>query len=156
MTEKPLQDFVLPFGRTCFGCGSENPHGFRLQSFREGDEVVATWQPQPHHVAGPGVISGGVLATLMDCHTGATATEAAYRAEGRTIGEPPLLTLVTASLHVNYLRPTPLAGPLTLRARATAVEGRRVVVACTLWAEGQETANAEAVYVRIAPNPEAT
>jgi len=153
MTEKPLQEHVLPFGRTCYGCGSENPRGLRLQSFREGEEIVATWQPQPHHVSGPGVISGGGLATLMDCHTCAAATEAGYRAEGRAMGEPPLLTYVTASLHVNYLRPTPLAGPLTLRAHVTAMEGRRVVVACTLWAEGEETANAEAVYVRVGNAP---
>ncbi len=149
MTEKPLQDFVLPFGETCYGCGGRNPRGFRIKSFRAGEEVVCTWQPESHHMAGPGVVNGGVIATLLDCHSAAAATEAAYRAEGRELGTPPLMVYVTASLTVNYLRPTPLGGPLNLRARATEVAGRRVVVACSLFAEGVETANDKGVFVRL-------
>jgi acyl-coenzyme A thioesterase PaaI-like protein len=154
MSEKPLQQFVVPFGRTCYGCGSENERGFRIQSFLEGEEVVCTWRPEAHHIAGPGFINGGVIATLIDCHTGAAATAAGYRGEGREPGTAPQLTYVTASLHVNYLRPTPAGVPLTLRARAGEVQGRRVVVACSLFADGVETANGESVFVRV-PEDEA-
>ncbi len=148
MTEKPLQDYIVPFGRTCWGCGGENPHGLRIKSFREGGEVVCTWLPEPHHMAAPGVVNGGVIATLIDCHSAMAATDAAYRAEGRELGTAPRLVYFTASIHVNYLRPTPLEGPLTLRAHATEVAGRRVVVACSLFAAGVETANGETVFVR--------
>ena len=127
MSERPLQDYIEPFGKTCFGCGGENAHGFRIKSFREGGEVVCTWRPEPHHMAAPGVVNGGVLATLIDCHSAITATDAAYRAAGRELGSAPLMVYVTASLTVNYVRPTPLGGPLTLRAHAQEVAGRRGV-----------------------------
>ena len=149
MTEKPLQDYIVPFGQTCYGCGGENPHGFRIKSFREGEEVVCTWQPQAHHIAAPGVVNGGVIATLIDCHSAMTATDAAYRAEGRALGSAPLMVYVTASLRVNYLQPTPLAGPLVLRARATEVAGRKITVTCSLLAGGRETANGGGTFVRL-------
>ena len=144
-----LQDRMLPFGRTCFGCGGENEHGLRIKSFVEGDEVVCDFDPEPWHIAAPGFINGGVVATLLDCHSAAAAVHAAYQAEGREVGSAPDLFYVTATLKVDYLRPTPSGKRLHLRASSTGVEGRKSNVVCSLLADGVETARAETVFVRV-------
>ncbi len=144
-----FQDAIRPFGQTCFGCGQANDHGLRIRSHWEGDEGVCRWTPQPWHAAGPGFLNGGVIATLMDCHMGATATAHVYRAEGRPIGSDPLLFYVTGTLRVDYLKATPMEEPVEVRARVTGLEGRRAHVACSLFAGGQETARGEATFVRV-------
>lgn len=149
MESPVLQDQIRPFGQTCFGCGQENTHGLRIQSRWEGDEVVCRWAPQPWHVAGPGFLNGGVIATIMDCHMGVAATADAYREAGRPLGSDPQLVYVTATLRVDYLKPTPVDDPVELRARVTERSGRKHTVVCSLHAGGQETARAEAVFVAL-------
>ena len=105
-------------GNHCYGCGPQNAKGFRIQSFWEGDESVCTWEPEPHHAAGPkDVLNGGVIATLIDCHCLCTVVAAAYREEGRQIGSSPIIWYVTGSLQVSYLKPTAINKPVTLRAK---------------------------------------
>jgi acyl-coenzyme A thioesterase PaaI-like protein len=144
-----LQDHIRPFGQTCFGCGQENLHGLRIRSYLEGEEAVCRWQPQPWHVAGPGFVNGGVIATLLDCHMGMAATAHALRAAGQALGSDPQRLFVTASLHVDYLKPTPAGAELELRARMKEHHGRRIAMTCSLHAGDQETARGEAVFVEV-------
>lgn len=144
-----FQDLIRPFGESCFGCGGENPHGLQIKSHWEGEEAVCRWTPRPHHVAAPGVLNGGIIATIIDCHSACTATAAGYRAAGREIGSEPLLAYVTASLHVDYLQPTPMDGPVELRARVAEQGERRIVVDCDLIARGQTTARGRGVFARM-------
>jgi len=150
MDHRAFQDDLAATGfEHCWGCGVANEHGLRLRSFWEGDEAVCHWQPQPYHIAAPGAVSGGILATLIDCHCAATAVATAYRAEGRTIGTGEPIRYVTASLEVTYLRPTPL-GPLTLRARPGEVAGRKMTVSCSVYAAtGEECARGTVVAARV-------
>jgi acyl-coenzyme A thioesterase PaaI-like protein len=115
----------------------------------EGDEVVARFTPRAEHMAMPGFVYGGLLASLIDCHAMATAAAASERAEGRAIGESAAPRFVTASLRVDYLAPTPLGPELELRARATIAGARKVVVTVTVTAQGATTARGEVVAVRI-------
>jgi acyl-coenzyme A thioesterase PaaI-like protein len=139
-------------GNHCWGCGPENPEGLRLASYWQGEEAVAIWQPRAAHVAGPpDVLFGGIIAALIDCHSIGTAFAAAFRAEGRPIGSDPSVWYVTASLQVSYLRPTPVAAQVSLRARVTEMAGRRTNVSCSLYAEGEECARGEVVAVRVPP-----
>jgi acyl-coenzyme A thioesterase PaaI-like protein len=149
MSEDPFQARLRPFGQTCFGCGQDNPQGLRIRSFWEGEEAVCRWRPQPWHMAQPGIVNGGVIATLIDCHCASTASAAAYRAEGRPLGSEPALVYVTASLRVDYLKPTPMDAELELRARVRGEQGRRFTLDCSLFAAGQETARGEVVMVRV-------
>jgi acyl-coenzyme A thioesterase PaaI-like protein len=149
MEAQVLQNHIRPFGETCFGCGQANAHGLRIQSRWEGAEGVCRWTAQPWHEGAPGILSGGILATLLDCHMAVTATAHAYRAAGRALGSEPRLVYVTASLQVDYLKPTPVAGELELRARVTADGGRKIRMACSVRAAGQETARGEALFVRV-------
>lgn len=133
----------------CYGCGRLNPLGLHLESRRDGEEMVARYVPRPEHVAMPGFVYGGLIASLVDCHAMGTAAAAAERAQGREIGEGPAPRFVTASLRVDYLAPTPHGPALEVRARAVEVGERKVLVQATVSAEGVITARAEVVAVRM-------
>jgi acyl-coenzyme A thioesterase PaaI-like protein len=134
----------------CHGCGADNPHGLRIKSYWDGDEAIATWRPQPHHCGGrKEIVNGGVIATLIDCHSLNLAIAHAYRAEQRPIGSAPRIGYVTGNLNISYLRPTPMGEPLQLRARITKIDGRKVWVNCTLSAAGEICATGEVLGVRV-------
>lgn len=133
----------------CYGCGRLNEHGLQLKSHWEGEEAVAVFLPRPYHIAIPGYVYGGLIASLIDCHGTGTAAAAAYRAEGREMGTEPAFRFVTASLHVDYLRPTPLGVPLEIRGRVKEIKGRKVVVTATVSAEGVICARGEVVAVQM-------
>jgi acyl-coenzyme A thioesterase PaaI-like protein len=135
----------------CWGCGPDNADGLQLPSYAAGDGAVATWQPRPPFFAGPThILNGGVIASLIDCHSVCTAIADFYRGEGREIGSAPDIWCATASLNVSYLRPVPLDTPLTMRAHVIARDGRRTTVACVLESNGKECARGEVVAVRVA------
>ena len=131
----------------CYGCGRLNEHGLHVQSAWEGDEVVARFQPQPYHVAVPGFVYGGLLASLIDCHAMATAAATAERAAGRAIGEREAPRYVTGSLNVDYLEPTPLGPELELRGRVRETSGRMSKVEVMVWTQGAMTARGRVVAV---------
>lgn len=133
----------------CYGCGRLNPAGHRIKSAADGDEIVARFTPRPEHVAVPGFVYGGLIASLVDCHGIGTAAAAVERAAGRGIGEGPAPRFVTASLHVDYLKPTPLGPELELRARAREIGARKVIVEVSVAAAGVITARGQVVAVRL-------
>ncbi len=149
MEQKAFQDYYPDELAYCFGCGRLNEQGYRLKSYWDGDETVAVFQPQAHHIAIPGYVYGGLIASLIDCHATGTASAAAHRAAAREMGTEPALRFVTASLRVDYLRPTPLGVPLEVRGRVKEIQGRKVVVTATVSAEGEVTARGEVVAVQM-------
>lgn len=148
MTEKAanLQETYAPQG-VCFGCGPANTLGLRIKSRVEGENVVATWTPAKQYEAFEGVLSGGIIGTLLDCHSNWTAAHALMRAAG---AEQPPCT-VTAEYHVRLLRPTPAGGPVTLSARAVEVKGDRAVVEASLEAGGKVGATCRGTFVAVKP-----
>ncbi|MFN0154625.1 MAG: PaaI family thioesterase [Gaiella sp.] len=134
----------------CFGCGADNPDGLQLKSRWEGEIAVAEWTPAPQHAAGPRhILNGGIIATLLDCHGVCAAIASAYRKEGREIGSAPELWYATASLTVEYLRPTPLDSLIRLTADETEHDERTSVVECVLEAAGKPRACATVRAVRV-------
>ena len=129
----------------CFGCGPANPKGLHVRSFEDGAELVAAWFAEPHHEAFAGAVSGGILGTLLDCHSNWTAALHLMRRAGR---EAPPCT-VTAEFHVRLLRVTPSAGPLRLRARVVEAGEDRATVEATLDAGGKTTATCRGVFVAV-------
>ena len=144
-----IQDHYPDTFSHCYGCGSLNEHGLRLKSRWEGDELVATFTPAPYHIAAPGIVYGGLIASLLDCHGMATAAAATERAAGRDIGEEPSPRYVTAMLKVDYLRPTPLGPELRILGRAAEVGRRKALVFARIEANGEVTAQAEIVAVPL-------
>jgi acyl-coenzyme A thioesterase PaaI-like protein len=136
----------------CWGCGSRNEHGLQIKSYWDGENGICTWQPHPYHTSWPGRLNGGILATIMDCHSVCTAMAAAYRAENRGITTPPIIKCVTGSLHLTYLHPTPMT-ELLLRASVREANQRKILVTCTLTAGGQVCVQAEVIVVRLPAPP---
>ncbi len=136
----------------CWGCGAANPEGLHVKSHWAGDESVCTWQPGGHHSAGPrGVLNGGIIASIVDCHSICTAIADAYNDEGRDIGTDPVIWYATGSLQVRYKRPAPIVGPVSLRARITEKTERKTVLSCSVVSGGEECAVGEVVAVRVPP-----
>jgi len=152
MNGKAFQDFYPDDLSHCYGCGRLNEHGLQLKSYWDGDESVAVITPRPMHTAIPGFVYGGFLASIIDCHGTGTASAAAYRAENREMGTLPPLRFVTASLHVDYLRPTPIDGPLEVRGKVKEIKPRKVVVAAEVTAGGKLCAKGEVVAVLMPEN----
>lgn len=149
MSEKAFQDYYPDQMNHCYGCGQRNDDGHRIRSFWDGDETVCIFHPKPYHTSLPGYVYGGLLASLIDCHGTGTASAAAYRDQGRGMDTDPPLRFVTASLKVDYLKPTPLGVPLEVRAKVKEVKGRKVTVSATLSAAGDICVRGEVVAVQV-------
>jgi acyl-coenzyme A thioesterase PaaI-like protein len=149
MTTKAFQDYYPDDLSHCYGCGKLNKDGLQIKSYWDGEESVCIYQPKPFYTAVPGYAYGGLIASLIDCHSTGTAAAAKYRAENREMDTLPPIRFLTASLHVNYLSPTPLNGPLEIRGKVKEVRGRKVVVESRLIADGQVCATGEVVAVQV-------
>lgn len=159
MDTRPIQDFYPDQWAHCYGCGRLNAHGLHVQS-RWLDEAAGTtisrFTPAEYHVALPGFVYGGLLASLIDCHGIGSAALAAHRAEAREFGSEPPVRFVTASLHVDYRHPTPLTA---LEATGTIVDvsardgrTRKVAVDVVVSAGGRECVRAHVVGVHVPPH----
>ena len=149
MTDKAFQDYYPDEFSHCYGCGRLNDRGLQLKSYWDGDESVALFQPEEKHVAVPGLVYGGLIASLIHCHCTGTAAAAAYREQGRAMDTDPGLRFVTASLHVDYLAPTPLASQLEVRGIVTELTKKKVVIEARVMAEGKVCAKGKVVAVQL-------
>ncbi len=141
---KSLQETYSPEG-ICFGCGPANEKGLKVKSFEGDGEFVAEWHAEPHHQAFPGVLNGGIIGALLDCHSNWAA--AVHLMNNR--GEDNAPCTVTAEFHVKLLRPTPVDGPITLRARVVESNEGRATVDAELIAEGKVCDTCRGVFVAV-------
>ena len=139
-----LQDRYYTKGR-CFGCGPTNQKGLRIKSHVLGDEVVLEWSAEPHHEAWAGVVNGGIIGALFDCHCNWAAAWHLMNARGET--EPP--ASVTAEFHVKLRRPTPSDRPLRITARVAESDESRAVIEATLTSDDETTATCRGVFVAV-------
>lgn len=139
-----LQDKYAPHNR-CFGCGPANEKGLRIKSRPEGDECVAEFTPEPHHEAFPGVLNGGIIGTLLDCHSNWTAAWSLLRASN---ADTPPCT-VTADFHIVLKRPTPMDALVTLNAHAVEQTADRAIIEATLTANGKICATCRGTFVAV-------
>ncbi len=141
-----LQEKYAP-ANACFGCGPANPKGLKVRSFPEGDTVVAEWQPQTHHEAFPGVLNGGIIGALLDCHSNWTA---AWHLMSRAQETHPPCT-VTADYAIRLTRPTPTNGPVRLVARVVSAAEDRATISAELIAGGKVCATCQGTFVAVKP-----
>jgi acyl-coenzyme A thioesterase PaaI-like protein len=139
-----LQDRYAPTN-ACFGCGPANQHGLRIKSFVQGDEVVCTWQPATMHEAFPGMLNGGIIGSLLDCHCNWTAAHHLMVRAGAS--QPPCT--VTAEYTIKLRRPTPTNAPVTLRAKVVEASEDRARISATLEAGGRICATCEGLFVAV-------
>jgi acyl-coenzyme A thioesterase PaaI-like protein len=150
MSGKAVQDCYPEEFAHCYGCGRLNEHGLKIKSYWEGEESVCRYQPQSYHTGGfPGFVYGGFIASLIDCHSSGTASAADLRERGSSPDDEPPSRFVTASLRVDFIKPTPMGKILELRSRTTEIKGRKIIVSTELSADSETCARGEAVMVRI-------
>lgn len=145
-TELSLQEKYSP-ASTCFGCGPKNSLGLKIRSFAQGDEVIADFKPADHHQAFPGVVNGGIIGAILDCHSNWTAAYALMKKAG--LNQPQCT--VTADYSVRLMRPTPADAVLHLSARAVEVGEDRATIEATLTANGKICATCKGTFVAVKP-----
>ena len=134
----------------CFGCGHGNAKGLRLRSFEQGDQVVATFMPWPEHDNGLGYLNGGIISTLLDCHSAAAVTLEASRRGWPPLGTAPL-PYVTAGLDVKFLRPSPLHEEVSLISHVLEASESEITASVSLVWDGKPRATASALWKRWRP-----
>ena len=150
MTQPSFQDHYPDELAHCYGCGKLSEHGHRIKSYWDGDESVCRFLPKPYHISVPGYVYGGLLASLIDCHGTGTAAAAAYKAaKEQDPNAEPNMRFLTASLHVDYLKPTPLNVELEVRGRVKEHKGRKAVIEEWILANGVVTVRGELVAVQV-------
>ena len=142
--ERSLQEEFAP-ASICFGCGPANEKGLHIRSFAEGDEYVAEFHAEPQHQAFPGILNGGIIGALLDCHSNWAAAHHLMKQRG----EDKTPCTVTAEFHVKLLRPTPIEGPITLKARVVESSEDRATVAAELIAGGKVCDTCRGVFVAV-------
>lgn len=143
---KCIQELYAP-ELACFGCGPKNSRGLKLRSFVEGDALIAQWIPETQYEAFPGILNGGIIGSLLDCHCNWTAAEGL-----RTLLrlETPPCT-VTAEYAIKLHRPTPTGEPVALKAKVVEIKQDRAVVEGTLEAGGKLCATCRGTFVAVKP-----
>jgi acyl-coenzyme A thioesterase PaaI-like protein len=144
--EKSLQETYAPNG-ICFGCGVKNEQGLRIRSFPadEDEEVVCEWHAEPHHQAFPGMLNGGIIGALLDCHSNWTAAFHLMKRNGK---DAPDCT-VTANYSIKLLRPTPFDATIHLKARVTESTEDRATVEAELIANDKTCATCKGLFVIV-------
>jgi len=149
MDKQPFQDYWDK--NQCWGCG-KNEHGLQIKSYWDENESVCIWKPHKHHKAGPAhILNGGIIGTLIDCHSICTAIANEYKLEERELDSKPLIWCVTASLKVDYYLPTPIDEILTIKAKIKEKIGRKTIIECSVFSKGKNTAEGEVLAIRVNP-----
>lgn len=145
MCDTAIQDLYAEEFANCFGCGRNNQHGLQLKSHWQGDECICRHTPKSHYTGGvPGFLYGGMIASLIDCHGAATAAAAKSRESGE-----PISRFVTASLNVDFVKPTPIGIELEIRGKATEMKNRKATVALQLFAGETLCATGRMILVQL-------
>lgn len=146
-----IQELLFP-QTTCFGCGPSNPKGLQLRSYRHEDALFATFKPWPEHDNGAGFLNGGIMSTLLDCHSAAAVMDEASR-QGWLPMPGAGLAYVTAGLNVRFLRPAPLQDRIELRAVLTTISEAEMICSIEVHFDGKQRATADATWRRWRPRP---
>ena len=146
---KAFQDYYPENVAHCYGCGALNELGHQIKTYWDGDDTLTKYNPRAEHTAIPGFVYGGLIASLIDCPGTGTAAAAMDRSENRPMDSEPPFRFVTGSLHVDYLKPTPMGVELEIRGRVKEIRGRKVIVEAEVSANGVITARGELVAVQM-------
>lgn len=144
MSGLSLQEIYAPKG-ICFGCGCGNGDGLGVKSFVKGERVVSEWMPKPHHEAFPGVINGGIIGSIMDCHCNWTAAYHMMQSQG--LDSTPCT--VTAEYTIKLKRPTPSGILLSLDAKLSKIDKNKAWVEADLIADGKVCAVCTGLFVAV-------
>jgi len=149
MTSEALQDGAADIAASCWGCVKNNEHGLQIKSFWDGDELICDWEPKKYHLGFPGILTGGIIATIIDCHCIAMANAFFARETGYEFDMTKLSgVFVTGTLTVKFIRPTPLKA-VHLRAKVIEMGEKKIKVSCDLSSGEALCATGEITAIRV-------
>lgn len=154
MKEKAFQEYYTEDFSHCYGCGTKNEFGHQLKTYWEGKETISKFTPKPEHTALPGFVYGGLIASLIDCHSTGSGSAALYKAQKEKSKNYP--RCVTASLDVEYLKPTPIDCTLILKGIIAEISGRKVRIETQLLADNVVCAIGNVLVIQVPDNWEAS
>lgn len=144
-----IQEYYADDYAWCYGCGRNNIEGHHFATCWNGEETLTEYRPEAFHTAIPGFVYGGLLASLIDCHSTGSAALALYRQAGHEPGDDtPAPRCVTAMLKVDFLKPTPLGETLVVRGQIQEIGAKKVIVVSTVYAHDIIVVKSEVVAVR--------
>ena len=146
---KAIQDYYPDHFSQCYGCGRLNEHGHQIKTTWDGAETVTRFVPKSYHTAIPGFVYGGLLASLIDCHGTGSAALALAKEQNIELTEKNAPRCVTASLKVDYKRPTPIDGTLEIRGIIKELKGKKVVIEAKLFAKGELCVTGEIIAIQV-------
>lgn len=136
-------------GNICFGCGKDNHEGLQIKSYWEGEEAICIWNSKEKYQGWKGVLHGGILASLVDCHCMCTAMAAQYRSEGRDLESTPIYRYATGTLTIKYLKPTYNDVPIVLKAIPIIHSEKKIEVNCRVFSNDELTAEANVIAIKV-------
>lgn len=143
-----IQDTYPEDASHCYGCGPLNDDGIQIKTSIDGDGTLTVFDPWPSHTAFAGTVYGGLIASVVDCHSTGSAAIFRMLADGDAIGSRPSPRYVTAHLEVDFLAPTPL-DRMRVFGRLVELTDRKAIVESEVQVAGIATAKGSAVLVRI-------
>lgn len=146
---RPIQHTYKPKTAVCYGCGLHNDKGLHIETYWDGEVGHCTFTPYAEHTGYPGYVYGGLLASLIDCHSIGTAIAAMYDAAGLAPGTEPRIICVTGNLNVSYKKPTPIGVELRLESRIQELTEKKAIVMVDVIANDEVCVVGEVVAVRV-------
>lgn len=144
-----IQQYYADDFAWCYGCGRHNLGGHHFTTRWDGDDTLTEYRPEAFHTAIPGFVYGGLIASLIDCHSTGSAALALHRQAGHEPGDSaPVPRCVTAALKVDFLKPTPMGHTLVVRGQIQEIGAKKVIVVSQVMIPGQILVRAEVVAVR--------
>ena len=150
MNKKAFQENYSEDFSHCYGCGTKNEFGHQLKTFWDGETTVSKFTPKPEHTALPGFVYGGLIASLIDCHSTGSGSAALYKEYYS--GESTYPRCVTASLKVEYIKPTPIDCELEFVGEICEISERKVRILTNLIANGKICAKGNVLVVKVPEN----
>ena len=152
MTNTPIQNFYPEAAAVCYGCGRHNEQGHHVQTLWDGEFGIARFTPKDYHTGYAGVVYGGLIASIIDCHAMGTAIAAKYEALGRTPNPDNPIAAVTGNLNISYRKPTPMGVELVFKSQVKEMHERKAIITCSLYVDDDETVQSETIAVYVPVN----
>ncbi|MCD6346987.1 MAG: PaaI family thioesterase [Bacteroidales bacterium] len=146
---KALQDYYPENFAHCYGCGRLNEHGHQIKTYWDGDGTVTHYTPEDFHIALPGYVYGGTLASIIDCHGTGSASLAHAKDQGIELAEFNAPRCVTASLKIDYIKPTPIGYELEVRGTIKEIKGKKVIIEAKVYANKELTVTGEIIAIEV-------
>lgn len=148
MNQQAFQDLFPELLSHCFGCGRNNEQGLQIKSYWDGEEAICNFTPKKYHLAGSGVLAGGIISTIIDCHCVCTAMAAFSKSEGRTLESKPFVPYAGGFIKIKFMKPISISKPVVFRAKIEEMKGRKTSLTCSVYSGKSVCCEGEVIAIQ--------